>query len=139
MRDLYKRLNIGPFASDEEVATAVEACQHTALKSEALAVLNVKARREEYDRLHGLLCDIGRLRARLGLTHGANWQGDVANDFSLKPDVERSRHDHLMEKLSQAAALYDTYQRWRRHCPWIVAGGFATITLLTLGIGFLSP
>ena len=136
MRDLYKRLNIDPLASHAEVAAAIEACRHTALKTEAVAVLNVKARRDEYDRLHGLLCDIGGLRARLGLTHGANWQGDVANDFSLKPDIERARQDILTDKLTRAAALHDTYLYWRRRCPWIVAGGFAVVTLLTLGVGF---
>lgn len=136
MRDLYKRLGISQAASEAEITTAIEACQHTALKSEASVVLGVKSRREEYDRLHSLLCDIGRLRARLGLTHGQYWLDNVANDFSLAPDNNPSRHDALVTKLTEAVALHDRFLRWRRYSPWIIAGGFVAITLTTLGVGF---
>lgn len=138
MRDLYKRLGIDQAASDAEISAAIEACQHTALKAEASVVLGVKSRREEYDRLHGLLCDIGRLRARLGLTHGQYWLDSAANDFSLAPDNDHSRHDALVSKVTQAVALHDSVQRWRRHAPWIVAGGFAMIATTTVAVGFLA-
>lgn len=139
MRDLYKRLGIDRAASAAEVSAAIDACQHTALKAEAAVVLDVKSRREEYDRLHALLCDIGRLRARLGLTHGSYWQGSVANDFSLAPDNERSRHDALVIKVTEAVSLHDAFLRWRRYSPWIVVGGFIAIAVTTVAIGFLAP
>lgn len=135
MRDLYKRLGIARHANDAEIAAAIEACQHTALKSEAAVVLEAGPRREEYDRLHGLLCDLGRLRARLGLTHGPFWQGSVANDFSVPPDHDCSRHDELVAKISQAVSLHASYQRWRRHLPWLVCGGLAGVAALAATLG----
>ncbi|MEC9482221.1 MAG: hypothetical protein UMU75_02705 [Halomonas sp.] len=138
MRDLYKRLGIAPEATDADILAAIDGCQHTALRSEASVVLGVKSRRDEYDRLHGLLCDIGRLRARLGLTHGQYWLDSAANDFSLDPDGHRSRHDALVAKVTEAVALHDTFLRWRRASPWIIAAGFAVITTATLAVGFLA-
>ena len=137
MRDLYKRLGISQAASETEIFAAIDACQHTALKSEASVVLGVKSRREEYDHLHVLLCDIGRLRARLGLTHGQYWLDSAANDFSLAPDNDRSRHDALVNKVTQAVALHDTFLRWRRYSPWIIVGGFVVIAVTTVAVGFL--
>lgn len=139
MRDLYKRLGVDKQASDEEISMAIEACQHTALKSEAAVVLEGKPRRDEYDRLHGLLCDLGRLRARLGLTHGQYWRGSVANDFSIPPDNERSRHDELVIKISQAVSLLETYQRRRHYLPWLVCAGFIGVAALVIasGLGLL--
>ncbi|SDL21413.1 hypothetical protein SAMN05661010_01087 [Modicisalibacter muralis] len=135
MRDLYKRLGVAKSASDSEISAAIEACQHTVLKAEAAVVLEGKPRREEYDRLHTLLCDLGRLRARLGLTHGQYWQGSVANDFSLPPDNERSRHDELVIKIGQAVSLHETCQRLRHGLPWLACAGFMTIAALVIAIG----
>ena len=138
MRDLYKRLGVGINATEAEIATAIEACQHTTLKSEATVVLTVKSRRDEYDKLHVLLCKIGQLRARLGLTHGQYWQGDVANDFSLAPDNECSRHDALVGKLTEAVALHNSFLSRRRYNPWIIAGGIIALAVTALAAaGFL--
>lgn len=123
MRDLYKRLGLEPQASDGDIATAIATCHHTALKADARAVLEVKSRREEYDALHTTLSDIGLLRARLGLTHGAYWQDNVANDFSLPPDNVCSRHDELIRRLGHAVTLHNRWQRW--HGPWLIAGVLA--------------
>ncbi|HET8789850.1 MAG TPA: hypothetical protein VFM75_01440 [Modicisalibacter sp.] len=135
MRDLYKRLGVGKDASDTEISAAIEACQHTALKSEAAVVLEGKPRREEYDRLHGLLCNLGRLRARLGLSHAQYWQGSVANDFSIPPDNERSRHDELVIKISQAVTLHELYQRLRYGFPWLACIGLMSVIALAIAIG----
>ena len=131
MRDLYKRLGIGIAATEAEVESAIATCQHTTLKSEAAVVLTVKSRREEYDKLHALLREIGRLRARLGLTHGQYWQGNVANDFSLAPDNQCSRHDALVNKLTEAVALHNRFLNRRRYRPWLIAG-IATLTVAAL-------
>lgn len=122
MRDLYQRLGVSPTASEKELLEAIERCDHTALKGDANTVLGVGSRREEYDTLHTTLCDIGRLRARLGLTHAAYWREGPADDFSLPPDTLGSRHDELMQRLLRAAHLHN---RWRRlGGPWLVAGLF---------------
>ncbi|GAA5173215.1 hypothetical protein [Modicisalibacter zincidurans] len=122
MRDLYKRLEIEPSADDASIGAAIEACDNSALKADAAAVLRVGARREAYDGLHGMLSELGRLRARLGLTHGAYWRGDVANDFSLAPDLAQSRHDELIAKLDAAMAAQATLRHQRRRMPWLLAG-----------------
>lgn len=137
MRDLYKRLDIEIGATEAEITTAIAACQHTTLKSEASAVLTVKSRRDEYDKLHVLLRKIGQLRARLGLTHGQYWQGNVANDFSLAPDSQCSRHDALVHKLTEAVALHNRFLDRRRHVPWLIAGGIATLTIAASVASFL--
>lgn len=129
MRDLYQRLRLEPEADDTEVAAAIEACAHTALKADAATVLQSEWRRAEYDTLHDTLSDIGRLRARLGLTHAPYWRVGPADDFSLPPGPPGSRLDELMQRLNGAARLHN---RWRRlRGPWLVAGSL----LLALGVG----
>ncbi|MDI5933719.1 hypothetical protein [Halomonas kalidii] len=126
MRDLYQRLGLDPGAGEAEVTRAIERCEHTALKADARTVLEVDSRREEYDALHVTLSDIGRLRARLGLTHAPYWRDGPADDFSLPPDTHGSRHDELMQRLTRAALLHNRWHRLRG--PWFAAG------LLALGI-----
>ncbi|MEA2117997.1 hypothetical protein [Halovibrio sp. HP20-50] len=127
MRDLYQRLAVSPEANDQEIKRAVANCQHSALRQDAESVFAVAERRDVYDTLHDTVSDIGRLRARLGLSHGSHWQGDVANDFSLPPDHAISRHDELVDRVSHAVSLYN---RWRRlRAPWLL------ITMLLAGVG----
>ncbi|WP_232222331.1 MULTISPECIES: hypothetical protein [Halomonas] len=127
MRDLYQRLALTPDASDQDIENAVAHCPNSALRQDAETVLGVAEHRDAYNKLHKTVSDIGQLRARLGLTHGAHWQGNVANDFSLPPDNAISRHDELIDRVSLAVSLYN---RWRRFKgPWLL------ITLFTLGVG----
>lgn len=127
MRDLYQRLRLTPGADDAKIAAAIAACEHTALKADAGAVLQTEWRRAEYDALHDTLCDIGRLRARLGLTHAPYWQAGPADDFSLPPGPPGSRFEEWMQRLNRAALAHN---RWhRRHAPWLLAG------LLALALG----
>lgn len=141
MRDLYQRLNLSPNANEQDIDNALARCPNSALRQDAQTVLAVASHRETYDTLHGTLSDVGRLRARLGLTHGAHWQGDVANDFSLPPDTAISRHDELVDRVSHAVSLYN---RWRRlRGPWLLAALLALCTglgmlfgiVLSLGLG----
>ncbi|NGO88616.1 MAG: hypothetical protein GBQ79_02980 [Halomonas sp.] len=133
MRDLYQRLSLPPNANEQQIDTAVARCPNSALRQDATSVLTVTPHRETYDALHGTLSDIGRLRARLGLTHGAHWQGDVANDYSLPPDHAISRHDELVDRVSHAVSLYN---RWRGlRGPWLLVTLFALGTGLGLAIG----
>ncbi len=97
-------------------------------------MLEIAERREAYDTLHDTVSDIGRLRARLGLTHGAHWQGDVANDFSLPPDNAISRHDELVDRVSHAVSLYNRWRRWRG--PWLLITVFASGAAIGLAMGF---
>ncbi|ATJ83611.1 hypothetical protein ACFPTY_11360 [Halomonas beimenensis] len=129
MRDLYQRLRLDPEADDAEIAAAIEACEHTALKADAAAVLQAEWRRAEYDALHDTLSDIGRLRARLGLTHAPYWRVGPADDFSLPPGPPGSRFEEWMQRLNHAARLHN---RWRRlRGPWLLAA----LWLATLGGG----
>ncbi|MBR2513871.1 MAG: hypothetical protein IKE45_07580 [Halomonas sp.] len=134
MRDLYQRLALSPSANEPEINSAVARCPNSALRQDAKAVLAIAERREAYDTLHDTVSDIGRLRARLGLTHGAHWQGDVANDFSLPPDNAISRHDELVDRVSLAVSLYNRWRRWRG--PWLLISTFAAGAGIGLALGF---
>lgn len=134
MRDLYQRLAIPPEANDQEISQAVASCQHSALRQDAEAVFAVAERRETYDTLHDTISDIGRLRARLGLSHSAHWQGDVANDFSLPPDHAIARHDELVDRVSHAISLYNRWSRLRG--PWLLIAVFATGAGIGIALGF---
>ena len=124
MRDLYQRLAIPPEANEQAIQHAVASCQHSALRQDAEAVFSVAERREAYDTLHDTVSDIGKLRARLGLSHGAHWQGDVANDFSLPPDHAISRHDELVDRVSH-----------RLRGPWLLIAVFAAGAGIGIGLG----
>ncbi|MCA1772985.1 MAG: hypothetical protein LC677_10370 [Halomonas sp.] len=134
MRDLYQRLSLSPEASEHDIQNAVLRCPNSALRQDAESVLTVNEHRAAYDTLHHTLNDIGCLRARLGLTHGAHWQGDVANDFSLPPDHAISRHDELVDRVSSAVSLYNRWQRWRG--PWLLVAMFATGAGIGIVMGF---
>ncbi|MYL23152.1 hypothetical protein GLV89_05020 [Halomonas alkaliantarctica] len=135
MRDLYQRLTLPPNATPQELRRAIEACQHSALKQDAEAVLALPERRDAYDELHATVSDIGRLRSRLGLSHGAHWQGNVANDFSLPPDNAISRHDELVDRVSHAVTLYNRWRRFRGF--WLLVATFGVGAGAGLAAGFV--
>ena len=111
MRDLYQRLAIPPEANEQAIQHAVASCQHSALRQDDEAIFSVAER----------------------LSHGAHWQGDVANDFSLPPDHAISRHDELVDRVSHAVSLYN---RWRRlRGPWLLIAVFAAGAGIGIGLG----
>lgn len=118
MRDLYQRLSLSPDATPQEIRRAVADCPNRALQQDAGAVLTVHEHREDYDTLHATVSDIGQLRARLGLSHGAHWRGSVANDFTYPPDNAIGQHEALISRVSHAAVHYNRWQRLRS--PWLV-------------------
>ncbi|KFF47957.1 hypothetical protein GY26_17465 [Gammaproteobacteria bacterium MFB021] len=115
MRDLYLRLGVSPTASAEEIERAIRDCANQSLKADAQAALGSPERRAEYDEMHQLLGDIGRLRAGLGLTHAPHWHGDAANDFS-PPGAPTTRQAQLTRKLDVAL---QQYQRRRPRRLWL--------------------
>lgn len=143
MRDLYRRLALSPDANDAALREALARCPNSALRRDAEAALSIPAHRERFDALHATVSDVGQLRARLGLVHGAHWQGDVANDFSPPPDSVRSRHDALFARLDEAVTLYNRWQRLR--VPWlliaiaVLAAGVGLVLGLALGLRLPAP
>ncbi|GAB2803178.1 hypothetical protein GCM10027040_34310 [Halomonas shantousis] len=129
MRDLYKRLGIDADAPAPRITASLDSCPNAALKADAMAVLSVSSRRDDYDALHRTLYDIGRLRARLGLTHGEYWQGSVANDFTAPADSRVSRYDDLTVKITRAVRLHNALCGWRRRLPWLAGTGALLATL----------
>ncbi|MBB3143126.1 hypothetical protein [Halomonas organivorans] len=113
MRDLYQRLRLSVDADDTAVAAAIDRCEHTGLKADAATVLQAEWRRAEYDALHDTLSDIGRLRARLGLTHAPYWRAGPADDFSLPPGPPGSRFEEWMQRLNRAALAHNRAPRRR--------------------------
>ncbi|WP_026106115.1 hypothetical protein [Vreelandella jeotgali] len=124
MRDLYQRLSLPPKASPRQIRRAVDTCPNRALQQDADAVLTVAEHRDSYDALHATVSDISRLRARLGLSHGAHWQGSVANDFACPPDDAVGQNAALMGRVSQAATHYNRWQRLRG--PWLITAAIIT-------------
>lgn len=134
MRDLYQRLGVSPQADDDELRQAVARCPNSALRQDAKAVFEVPTHRESYHQALTTLSDIGQLRARLGLTHGAHWQGDVANDFSLPADQAVSRHDELVDRVSHAVVLYNRLRGLRG--LWLLVVTFIAGTGIGIALGF---
>ncbi|MHB0775732.1 hypothetical protein [Halomonas sp. WWR20] len=134
MRDLYKRLGVDAYAPASRVSAALDSCPNAALKADAMAVLSVSSRQDDYDELHKALCHIGQLRARLGLTHGEYWQGNVANDFTPPADGHSSRYEGLTTKVTRAVALHNAMCRWRRRLPWLLATGACLATGGTIAL-----
>ncbi|WP_110655428.1 hypothetical protein [Salinicola halimionae] len=116
MRDLYRRLGVSKNATSDTIIRAAERCGNRTLKVDAISTLGNTVHREAYDDLHGVLNELGRLRANLGMTHAPHWQGDVANDFSVSPQRIVVRQELMTRQLEMALGRHQT--RWRRRC-WL--------------------
>lgn len=104
MRNLYSRLKIDPSASTDEVRAAIAACRHATLRDDAAEVLLVPERRRSYDDLHSVLSDIGQLRAALALSHGDNWRGDAATDYTVPAAPARPRYAEFKAQMASRLA-----------------------------------
>lgn len=101
MRDLYSRLGVPRSASDRQVREAISACRSATLRDNANEVLLVPGRRQNYDRVHAVLTDIGALRAQLGLNYGGNWRSPESDDFTKDSSNIYSAYDSLIAKINQ--------------------------------------
>lgn len=99
MRNLYIRLGVDPCATEQEIESAIMRCTNSTVKTNATEVLLNPSRRRNYDRVHQTLCDIGVLRAHLGLNYGSNWGGPESDDFNTYPTHGLSLRDELTEKI----------------------------------------
>ena len=106
MRNLYARLNVSAASAPDEIRTAVGACPNASLRADATEVLLVADRRRSYDRVHMVLMDIGQLRAALGLSHGDNWRGDEAADYTMPGVPARSKYAEFKAKIESHAARH---------------------------------
>jgi hypothetical protein len=96
MRDLYARLSLSPTAPQAEIRTAIEACPHAELRSDASAVVLHPDRRRRYDELHTTLTRIGGLRASLGLVQTRLWRGQ--REFDGEVTGTGSRYGEFIRK-----------------------------------------
>lgn len=101
MRNLYFRLGIEPSASEQEIRGAIARCTNSTVKADGTEVLLNPSRRRNYDRVHRTLCDIGTLRAHLGLSHGNNWRSPESGDFTAEPTHGLSLYDELVVKIKR--------------------------------------
>ena len=104
MRNLYARLKVSSTTRPDEIRTAITACPNASLRADATEVLLVADRRQSYDRVHTVLMDIGRLRGALGLSHGDNWRGDEAADYTFAAVPARAKYAEFKEKIESHAA-----------------------------------
>lgn len=121
MRDLYTRLKVSKSAPVSALDRVIESCADAKLKEDARVVLLNPQLREAYDQAHGVLCNIGALRANLGLLHSSNWSGTFASDFSASPSKTPSQLEQFRHKTKQ------THQTTTRKAD--EEGGFARLAL----------
>lgn len=131
MRDLYQRLDLPPQASQQQLDQAVSHCRHRRLKQDAEAVLLVPDRRARYDAMRTTVWQISTLRNRLGLDHGAHWQGKMAVDFTPQTGATK-RCQASLGKRTEAALLHA--ERWPH---WRIHGLLITLLMTGIGIGAL--
>lgn len=81
MRNLYRRMNCAPTATLAELQASVQSISDQGLKSDAEAVFRNSERRRAYDRLNGLLVDIGELRESLELDRADNWRPQDRQEY----------------------------------------------------------
>lgn len=94
MRDLYRRLGVPQWATNEEIEAALRGRSHEFAADVRAALLNAD-RRKIYDANHVVLNQIARLRVRLDLNNGTNWNGDAAGDYSISKPVATTPHQRL--------------------------------------------
>ena len=82
MKDLYRKLDIKPTASKDEIAAALD--QHPDLQVYSSILLD-DDRRSQYDRVHGVLKAIGTLRFKLDLDKNDTWFITRYRDFAIMP------------------------------------------------------
>lgn len=82
MKDLYRKLEIEPAATKDEIAAALEA--HPDLQAYS-AILLDEDKRSRYDRVHDVLKVIGTLRFKLGLDKSDTWFITHYSDFAIMP------------------------------------------------------
>ena len=101
MRNLYTRLGIEPSASEQEIRAAIARCKNSTVKTDGAEILLNASKRRNYDRVFRTLCDIGVLRAHLGLSHGNNWGSPESDDFRVEPTHGLSLHNELVAKIKR--------------------------------------
>ena len=131
MRDLYKRLEIEPTASREEIVAALEAHPDLAGYS---AILLDEERRAVYDGVHSTLKMIGTLRFRLDLDKSDAWFIQHYRDFAImpKPFVGTKPQEPDSEETAGAAAKL---RKRRRRKKWLIA---ALAALVLAAAAFLA-
>ena len=89
MKDLYKRLGFGGEEDNKEaIRVAIESGTYN--RSDCIAaeaILLTNRRKTIYDRHRRVLCQIGELRANLGLSHSENWSRGGYRDFDTSPTL----------------------------------------------------
>ena len=80
MKDLYRRLNLGEDATEQELRAALPTAD-PALRDSVKSILLDPRRRGVYDRNRRLLLAIGELRAHLGLNFTRFWARGDFKDF----------------------------------------------------------
>lgn len=125
MRDLYRRLNLRPYAPADEVKQAsASADVEPSLRADAERVLLHPRHRQSYDRAHRLLTTVGQLRTRLDLQLRPFWARSGNQDFTA------ARHDARVNPVA-VMEFYDS-RPTRRH--WVAGALVAALGVAALGV-----
>jgi hypothetical protein len=124
MRDLYRRLNVRPYAPPEEVRQALASFDMEALRPDAERVLLNPRRRQSYDRAHRLLVTVGQLRTRLDLQLRPFWGRSGNQDFTAPRHGGNVNPIRVMQR--------DNARPTRR--PWLAGGLVAALGAAAMGV-----
>jgi hypothetical protein len=83
MKDLYKRLNLDPAATPQDIRAALGSAADEPTRAAAQFILLSPRRRAVYDRNHRVLSTIGQLRGRLALGLRPFWSHGHHHDFTV--------------------------------------------------------
>jgi hypothetical protein len=131
MKDLYRRLDIRPTASKDEIAAALD--QHPDLQAYA-AILLDEDRRSQYDRVHGVLKMIGTLRFKLDLDKSDTWFITRYRDFAImpKPAFVSAPQDTADDEAAKAGGGKKRGKKWWLFAVVAVLLAAAVFAVLTL-------
>ena len=119
MKDLYRKLELEPTATRDEIAAALE--KHPDLNAYS-AILLDEERRALYDRSHQVLKLIGTLRFRLDLDKSDAWFIKRHSDYAIMPKpVFASAQQQAAGDEAAAPPARGKGRKGRRSRGWLIA------------------
>jgi hypothetical protein len=120
MKDLYRRLEIEPTATADEISAAIEKLPEAKARG---SILLDSEKRELYDRAHATLKLIARLRFNLDLDMHDSWFIQQYPDFAImpKPKLTDGATQSALQPEAPAKGVKRRRKRQRNGTNWLLA------------------
>ena len=138
MQDLYKRLELLPGASENEIRQHLPMADAITRDAAEMILLDAR-RRPVYDRNREVLSTIGHLRLALGLNYTRFWARREYRDFwqdglFTPPQSEPQKRFRKVDKMMIAQAFHTVRHHSRRHAArwgwgWLAAAAGGVVAL----------